>query len=108
MWSDWKKKVKPNAKIPAYLLWDMDLEKFDIQKGRAIVAERVAERGNLDDFYTMFSLYGGVEGVKNIYKNEVRHLNAFSLPFICAAFDLKKEDMECYKRRRLQVVHTPY
>jgi hypothetical protein len=35
----------------------MDLEKFDIQKGPAIVAER----GNLDDFYTMFSLYGGVE-----------------------------------------------
>jgi hypothetical protein len=68
MWSDWKKKVKPDAKIPAHLLWDTDLEKFDIQKGRAIVAERVAERGDLDDFYTMFSLYGGVEGVRNIYK----------------------------------------
>jgi hypothetical protein len=108
MWSDWKEKINPDAKIPDRLLWDMNLKTFDIHKGRALVAERVAERGDLEDFYTMFSLYGGVEGVRNIYKNEVHHLNDFSLPFICAAFDLKKEDMKCYKHRRLKIIHTPY
>jgi hypothetical protein len=102
MWSDWQEKVKPDAKIPSHLLWDMDLEKFDLQKGKAIVAERVAERGTLEDFYTMFAMYGGVEKVREIYKNEVRHIDAYALPFICAAFDLKKEEMNCYIRKQLR------
>ena len=104
MWSDWKEKQQLSYSIPKRLLWDMDIQHFDLQKGRALVAERVAERGNLEDFYAMFSLYGGVENVRDIYKNEVYSLNSRALAFICAAFDLKKEEMKCYILRRSKAV----
>ncbi|GHV58617.1 hypothetical protein FACS1894182_11390 [Bacteroidia bacterium] len=108
MWSNWQTMAKSDAKIPEYLLWDMDIKQFDTGKGRRLIAERVAERGNLQDFYTMFSLYGGVENVRNIYKNEVNNLNPRAMAFICAAFDLKQEEMKCYTRRRSQTVPWNY
>ena len=104
MWANWQEKVEYDAKIPEYLLWDMNLEDFDVQKGRKIIAERVAERGDLKDFYTMFSLYGGVEKVRDIYKNEVRRLNPRAMAFICAAFDLKKQELKCYIPKRSPLI----
>ena len=108
MWSDWKDKKQSSYSIPKRLLWDIDVQRFDLQKGRAIVAERVAERGNLEDFHAMFSLYGGVKKVRDIYKNEVGSLNSRALAFICAAFDLKKEEMRCYTQRRSKAVQWNY
>ena len=108
MWSDWKENVKPNAQIPRKLLWDMDMQQFDLHKGRALVAERVAERGNLEDFYAMFSLYGGVKKVRDIYKNEVGSLSSRALAFICIAFNLKKEEMKCFIRQRSKAVPWNY
>ena len=104
MWSDWKKKVKPDAQIPKRLLWDVDWDTFDMQKGRALVAERVVERGNIEDFYAMFLLYGGIKKVREIYKNEVFSLSSRALAFITIAFNLKREEMKCYIRRRSKVV----
>ena len=108
MWSDWKKKKNPSSSIPRRLLWDVDWNNFDVQKCRAFVAERVVERGNIEDFYTMFSLYGGIRKVRDIYKNEVYHLTPRSLAFICMAFNLKKEEMKCYIRRRSQTIPWNY
>jgi hypothetical protein len=108
MWSDWKENVKPDAKIPRKLLWDVDWDNFDVQKGRALVAERVVERGELEDFYTMFTLYGGVKKVQDIYKNEVGSLSSRALAFICIAFNLKKEEMKCYIRRRSKAIPWNY
>jgi len=105
MWTDWEKKVKPDAKIPSYLLWDMDLTKFDWEKGKDIVVERVIERGRMDDFYTLFQMYGGVEGVREIAKT-IRHFRwERDLYFTRMVFDIKKEDMECYRRQRLREAH---
>jgi len=108
MWSDWKEKKHLPYNISKRLLWDMDTRVFDLQKGRALVAERVAERGNLEDFYALFSLYGGVKQVRDIYKNEVGSLNSRALAFICAAFNLKKEEMKCYTQKRSKVVPCIY
>jgi len=101
MWSDWKERIKTvKPEVPKRLLWDVDWKTFDVQRGRSILAERVAERGSLDDYYTLFALYGGKKGVKDIYKNEVGSLSSRSLAFICAAFGLKKEEMKCYIQQR--------
>jgi hypothetical protein len=105
MWTDWQKKVKPDAQISKHLLWDVNLAEFDMQKGCSFVAERVAERGRLEDFYTLFSIYGGVDKVRNIYKNEVYHLHPRAMALVCATFDLKKEDLKCYKRKLLRAKH---
>jgi hypothetical protein len=108
MWSDWKEKKQLSYNIPNRLLWDMDLQRFDLQKGRALIAERVAERGNLEDFYAMFSLYGGIKKVRDIYKNEVGSLNPRALAFICAAFNLEKEEMKCYIQKRSKAIPWNY
>jgi hypothetical protein len=107
MWSNWQEKVKPDAQIPKHLLWDMDLKKFDWQKCRKIVVERVIERGDIEDFYTLFQMYGGVEGVREIIK-EVHALNPRAMAFACAAFDLKMEDLKCYKLKRSPIIHWNY
>jgi len=102
MWTDWEKKVKPDAKIPSYLLWDMDMKNFDWEKCKSIVVERVIERGLPEDFYTLFKMYGGVEKVREIAKN-IRHFRwERDIAFTCMIFDIKKEEMECYKRKQLR------
>jgi len=102
MWTDWEKKIDPNATIPPHLLWDMDLKNFDWQKGKSIVVERVIERGRMEDFYTLFQMYGGLKGVRKIAK-KIRHFRwERDADFTCMVFDIKKEDMECYKRKQLR------
>ena len=108
MWTNWEKQEGEIRTIPTRLLWDIDLEYFDLQKGRALVAQRVAERGDIEDFHTMFYLYGGVKGVRGIYQNEVRELNPRALAFISAAFNLKKEKMKCYTHKRLKAIPWDY
>jgi hypothetical protein len=107
MWSNWQDKVKPDAQIPGHLLWDMDLKKFDMQKGRSIVVERVIERGRMEDFYTLFKMYGGVDKVRDIVK-EVHYLSPRNIAFACMVFDLKKEELRCYTRRRSQTIPWDY
>jgi 16S rRNA C1402 N4-methylase RsmH len=102
MWTNWEEKVDPNATIPSRLLWDVDLNNFDWEKGKNIVVERVIEQGMPEDFYTLFRMYGGVEGVREIAKN-IKHFRwKQDIAFTCMIFDIKKEDMACYKRQQLR------
>lgn len=49
-------KTKPN--IPAYLLWEYDLDTFNYDKSYKIVIERVLQLGNLDDWREILQYYG--------------------------------------------------
>lgn len=71
MWSDWKEQIERCPKIRQGLLWEYDLKDFDWQYMRALVVERVIERGWDEDYYALFALYGGVDGVRQIIKDEV-------------------------------------
>jgi hypothetical protein len=105
MWSDWKEEVKPDAQIPKRLLWDMNLERFDWEKNKKIVVERVIEYGQPEDYHTIFSLYGGIEGVRNIIK-QIHHFRyPQDIAFVCMVFDIKKEELECYRRQQLRKQH---
>jgi hypothetical protein len=104
MWTDWKKKVSPDAKIPPHLLWDVDLKNFDWQKGKNFVVGRVIEYGMPDDYYTLFQMYGGIEGVREIAKNIKYFRYPQDISFVCMAFNIEKEEMECYKRQQLREV----
>ena len=102
MWSDWKEKSKLSYTIPKRLLWDVDWNNFDMQKNRKIVVQRVIEYGLPEDYYTLFKLYGGVSGVRKIIK-EIPHFRfPQDISFACMAFNLKKENLECYKRQQLR------
>jgi hypothetical protein len=106
MWSNWNNEVQQhNVTIPERLLWDMDLGNFDLQKNKKIVVQRVIEYGLPEDYDTIFSLYGGIQGVREIIK-QIHHFRyPQDIAFVCIAFDLKKEELECYKRQQLRKQH---
>ncbi len=99
MWSDWKEQIKHSPKVRRSLLWEYDLSCFDWQYMRALVVERVIERGRDEDYYAIFALYGGIEGVRRIIRDEVLFLSAKDMSFVCVAFNLKQEELKCYIRR---------
>jgi hypothetical protein len=102
MWSDWKEKINPDIQIPKKLFWDVDWANFDLQKNKKLVVLRVIEYGLPEDYHTLFNLYGGVSGVREIIK-EIPHFRyPRDISFVCTAFNLKKEDLECYKRQQLR------
>ena len=84
------------------LLWDYDLSSFDWAAMRRTVVQRVIERGREEDYLAIFRLYGGIEGVKQIVRDEVPWLSPKDLSFAYRIFGLKKEDLKCYTRTQLR------
>jgi len=105
MWTNWEEKADPNATIPRHLLWDMKYDEYNWEEGKSLVVQRVIERGREQDFYTIFRMYGGVEGVREIAK-KIKHFRwQQDAAFVEMVFDIKKEDMACYERKRLRELH---
>ncbi|MGV4477924.1 DUF6922 domain-containing protein [Ornithobacterium rhinotracheale] len=99
IFDDWRE--HPGNVIDPSLLWEYDLEKFDFQKNRGIVVQRVIERGEYSDWYAALHLYGGLENLIEIIKNDVPMINSKKdLNFVCVRFNLKKEDLKCYRRKQ--------
>ncbi|MBQ8061304.1 MAG: hypothetical protein IJ205_05125 [Bacteroidales bacterium] len=84
------------------LFWEYHFDRMDFQNQRRLVAERVIQLGRLSDFYAAFDLYGGIRGFRRIAKNEVVGIDDRSFDFMCKAFNLKKDETECYKRKVLR------
>lgn len=93
------KKFKGECRISPHLLWDYDLEHFDWWKSRKIVVSRILERGWLKDYFAAFNLYGGIDGFKEIVK-ELPYISDREINFVCATFGLKREELQCYTRKR--------
>jgi hypothetical protein len=102
MFQDWEKKIKGNPQVSKHLLWDFKLTDFDWEKMKVIVVQRVVERGRENDYYAIFNLYGGVEGVREIIIQIPEILSPRNESFVKTVFNLKKEDLQCYRRKRLR------
>ena len=102
MFQDWRSKIKDNPQIPSHLLWDVNQSKIDFEKMKSFIVKRVIERGDKDDFYTIFQLYGGPEGVREIVKKLSSFYDPRDEALARVLFNLKKKDLECYKRMRLR------
>ena len=107
MFQDWRTKIRDNPQISPHLLWDVDRSKIDLERMKVFIVERVIERGNKEDFYTIFQLYGGMEGVREIVK-KASFYDPRDEALARVLFDLKKEDLECYKRLRLRKKHLGF
>lgn len=59
------KMEKPKI-INTALLWEYDLETFDYRKSYKIVIERVLERGNLEEWKEMKTLYSEAQILETI------------------------------------------
>ncbi|HJE08304.1 MAG TPA: hypothetical protein K8W12_01930 [Tidjanibacter sp.] len=97
VFGDWKQKSKGLTVSPS-LLWEYDMERFDWQRMRVVVMQRVIERGSDEDMYAALRLYGGFRKVREIVK-EIPVLAPIDMNFVCLVFGLKKEELKCYTRR---------
>lgn len=108
MFQDWKKRIKENPQVYKGLLWDIDTSKMtdeDWQRMKLFVVQRVVELGDENDFYAIFKLYGGPKGVREIIKRIRTVMSPRNEAFVRTVFNLKKEDLICYERKRLREEH---
>jgi len=103
IFDDWKEKSK-NVSLSPSLFWEYNLSNFDWDYMRTLVVSRVIERGKPEDFYAAIRLYGGLENFREIVK-EVPDLSAVDMAFVCAYFDIHKEELKCYTRKQLREKH---
>jgi hypothetical protein len=72
---------------------------------KLFVVERVVRLGEESDWYAIFKLYGGLEGVREIIKQIRSILEPRDESFVRTVFDLNKEDLICYERQRLKELY---
>lgn len=95
---DWREK-SADAHLSKRLLWEYDMTDFDWDYMRTVVVSRVIERGWPEDYYAAIRIYGGLEHFRNIIK-EIPVMSDRDCAFVCAVFDLKKEELKCYTRKQ--------
>lgn len=96
--SEEKIKKNKNKKFNNILFWDCDKKNIDIKKMKEFIVERVIHMGKDEDFYALFNNYGGIENVKKIIKN-LKYIDEHDIGFVCAVFEIKKEELKCLKKR---------
>jgi len=104
MFKDWKSKIKDNPQLSPHLFWDVDKSKLNHDKMKTFIVQRVIERGDKEDFYAIFKLYGGPKGVREVVKKANFH-DPRDEALARILFDLNKNDFECYKHKQLREKH---
>ena len=108
MFQDWKERIKDNPQVYKGLLWDINTSNMtneDWNRMRLFIVERVVRYGRESDYYAIFRLYGGPAGVREIIKQIRSVLEPKDEAFVRLVFNLKKEDLICYERKRLREIH---
>lgn len=82
-----------------HLFWDVDLSTFDFQKHKAHLIYKVLEYGVLKDWNLLKEVYG-LETIKEVALN-LRSLDAVTLSYLCAIFNIDKSEFRCYKHKQL-------
>lgn len=78
---------------------DVDLEDFDFEKHAGFFAQRVIEYGTIEDWNLLKKLYG-LDKIKELAL-QFRTLDAVSLSYLSAIFNINKEEFRCYKHKQL-------
>ncbi len=99
LFDEWRE--HPDATISKHLLWEYDLKDFDWNDMCLVVVQRVIERGRFNDFFAAIRLYGGLGQFKEIIK-QIPILSEIDMQFVCTVFNLNKNELRCYTRRRLR------
>lgn len=81
-----------------YLFWDIDIDKFDLQKNKAQLTYKVVEFGQLSDWKNLLALLGEKE-IKNIVV-ELKSLDKTTLSFLANYFDIDEKEFRCYTQKQ--------
>lgn len=82
-----------------HLFWDVDLNGFDLEKHKSHLIQKVLEYGFINDWNLLKELYG-LETIKEVSLN-LRSLDAVTLSYLSAIFNVDKTEFRCYKNRQL-------
>ena len=85
------------------ILWDINPETFDIQKGRRLVVQRVLTLGTLEDLYLLKKLYS-LADIRNEVLN-IKDWDAKVLNFISFWLGIPKEQFACCTHRQSHLKH---
>jgi hypothetical protein len=85
------------------ILWDINPETFDIQKGRRLVVQRVLTLGTLEDLHLLKKLYSLTDIRNEVLK--IKDWDAKVLNFISLWLGIPKEQFACCTHRQSQLKH---
>jgi ribosomal protein S8 len=82
-----------------HLFWDVDLSDFDFQKHKVHLIHKVLEYGYINDWNLVKEIYG-LQTIKEVSLN-LRSLDAVTLSYLAALFNIDKTEFRCYKHKQL-------
>jgi hypothetical protein len=82
-----------------HLFWDVDLRGFDFEKHKVHLIHKVLEYGLLKDWNLLKEMYG-LDTIKEVSLN-LRTLDAVTLAYLSAIFNIDKTEFRCYNHRQL-------
>jgi hypothetical protein len=85
------------------ILWDINPETFDIQKGRRLVVHRVLTLGTLEDLHLLKKLYSLADIRNEVLK--IKDRDAKVLNFISFWLSIPREQFACCTHRQSHLKH---
>ena len=93
------------AKFTPSLFWDVDRETLDLQKSKALIVQRVLERGHDEDWELLKACYA-ISGIVQAAK-QIRSLEPTALAFASCIGNAKKEEFRCFTWKQSTPTHWP-
>jgi hypothetical protein len=85
------------------ILWDVNAETFDIQKGRRLVVQRVLMLGTLDDLHLLKTLYSLSDIREEVMK--IKDWDSKVMNFVSLWLDIPREQFACCTHRHSHLKH---
>lgn len=94
----------PKPDLPRRFFWEFIYDKIDWQENASTVIERILERGSTPHWQELIRYYGK-EYIITSLKECITFLPNECIEETSLFFNIKKEDMLCYKRKQLHPGH---
>ena len=89
---------KPN--LDKWMFWDVPFEKIKWQKQYIFIIERVIERGKVEKEWQELIRFYGYDKVVHVVKYDSNYLMDHTIEMGCNYFNLKPEELKCYRRKQ--------
>lgn len=93
------------AKFTPSLFWDVDRQALDLKKSKALIVQRVLERGHDQDWELLKDCYTILEIVQTA--KLMRSLEPTALAFVSCIGNVKKEEFRCFTWKQSIPTHWP-
>ncbi|KAF0203370.1 MAG: hypothetical protein FD170_1089 [Bacteroidetes bacterium] len=85
------------------LFWDVDFDLLNEQKHKTYIVQQVLNLGTIEEFKLLLDYYG-FDQVRESVK-VAGYFDPKTFSFIIGFFDIDKEEMQCYTKKRLNQPH---